>query len=143
MTENKEYASIDTSEISPCMYVYTLPNHLINGSGSITITAKPYAEPKVDEYKMISVACNRTVMNKIDKVFRLAKKYKVEITDIEITEYAHPAWLPETKGTFGGDFKIIVKNPTEDFLNFMRWNIPMTRVSDINQSRFEGARIDW
>jgi hypothetical protein len=108
---------------------------------SSSITMHTHCNP--DMYRVIRVDCNRTVANKINKFFWLTNKHSIEVTDIEITEYAHPPWLPETAGQYGGYFTVIVKNPTVDFLQDAKCRLPMTKVTVCDKPLFKDAVIDW
>lgn len=122
-------------ELSNGMYLYTMPAEETENIGTTNFSLSMELEAR-QKNKVISIGCNGIVRNKVIKFFNLARRHNIEVLDIEITEFAHPAWLPETAGTYGGEFRVIVKDPGDEFLLEARRRLPMLRSWETTVNTF-------
>lgn len=71
--------------------------------------------------------CNRTVMNKLDKVSKKVTQDRAKILDVHIHEYPGISWQPELDGTFGGYFYVLIDNASSFLINHLTYYIPLAK----------------
>jgi hypothetical protein len=94
-----------------------------------------------DSNYFIHIPCNQIVANKLDKFFKIVMKHKTNVLDVYIHEWPHPAWMPETAGTYGGFINVIVETPTDDFLVEIVHKLPMVSTASTRAARI--ADFKW
>jgi hypothetical protein len=128
------------NEVGPGNYIVDLSEEQTAKMGALHITNYSI-EMERDiraQNHFIHIPCNKIVANKLDKFFKIVMKHKINVIDLYIYEWPHPAWMPETEGTYGGFINVIVEKATDDFLGEIAKKLPMisavstpaTKISD-------------